>query len=93
MAYILGGVDVQTRNGLARRDASCSLSGVDAQTSLARSDPPAAPVRPQRLHGVAGGFDGVSDDAYDTIAAILVDEAERLEHDRPADGEPVDGAA
>jgi hypothetical protein len=47
-----------------------------ATSSLTSSDPPAAAACPQHL--TAGGFDGVSDDAYNAIAAVLIEAAERL---------------
>jgi hypothetical protein len=64
---------------------------VDANQSLTRSDPPTVPERPQR-HRHAGGFDQVSDAAYDEILTVLIDEAE---HHVPEDlrGVPTEGAA
>jgi hypothetical protein len=46
--------------------------------TLIRSDPPAPSGRPHRNDRV-GGFDGLSEDVYDDIAAVLIEAAERLE--------------
>jgi hypothetical protein len=64
---------------------------VDAPEPLTRSDPPTELVRPQRqVRG--GGFDQVSDAAYDEILAVLLDEAERHVPDDLQDV-PSEGAA